>query len=63
MAKNVGVIICAAGDSKRFSGKKKKPFVNVCGKAAFMHSVEIFSNQDDVKQVLLGISAVRCTSH
>lgn len=56
MSKNVGVIICAAGVSSRFGGKKKKPFVDVAGRAAFLRSVELFSDRKDVKQVLVGIS-------
>ena len=56
MSKNVAVIICAAGASKRFGGKRKKPFVDVAGRAAFLHSVELFTDREDVKQVLLAIS-------
>ena len=57
MSKKVGVIICAAGASRRFGGKRKKPFVDVDGRAAFLRSVEIFSSRDDVKQILLAIAA------
>ncbi|MFZ0033682.1 MAG: 2-C-methyl-D-erythritol 4-phosphate cytidylyltransferase [Sedimentisphaerales bacterium] len=56
MSKKIGVIICAAGASKRFGGKRKKPFVDVDGRAAFLRSVEIFSSRDDVKQILLAIA-------
>ena len=56
MAKSVAAIICAAGPGKRFGGKRKKPFVDVAGRAIFMRSIELFANRDDVKQVLLGIS-------
>ncbi|MHC4546182.1 MAG: 2-C-methyl-D-erythritol 4-phosphate cytidylyltransferase [Planctomycetota bacterium] len=56
MSKNVGVIICAAGASSRFGGKRKKPFVDVAGRAAFLRSVELFTSRDDVKQVLLAIA-------
>jgi 2-C-methyl-D-erythritol 4-phosphate cytidylyltransferase len=52
----VGVIICAAGASRRFGEKRKKPFVDVAGRAVFLRSVEIFSGRDDVKQILLAIS-------
>ena len=51
----VAVIICAAGAGSRFGGKRKKPFVDVAGRAVFMRSVELFSNRDDVKQILLAI--------
>ncbi len=54
---NVAAIICAAGASKRFGGKRKKPFVDVDGRAVFLRSVELFSDRNDVKQILLGISA------
>lgn len=56
MSKNVGVIICAAGASRRFGGKRNKPFVDVAGRAAFLRSVELFTGRDDVKQVLLAIA-------
>ena len=57
MGKNVAAIICAAGASSRFGGKRKKAFVDVEGRAVFLRSVEHFSDRDDVKQVLLGISS------
>jgi 2-C-methyl-D-erythritol 4-phosphate cytidylyltransferase len=57
MSKNVAAIICAAGASSRFGGKRKKAFVDVAGRAVFLRSVELFSNRSDVKQVLLGISS------
>jgi len=56
MSRNVAAIICAAGDSRRFGGKRKKAFVDVAGRAVFLRSVELFANRDDVKQVLLGIA-------
>jgi len=51
----VGVIICAAGSSSRFGGKRKKQFVDVDGRAAFIRSIEFFADRDDVKQILLAI--------
>jgi len=56
MSENVAVIICAAGASSRFGGKRKKAFVDVAGRAVFLRSVELFSNREDVKQILLGIA-------
>jgi 2-C-methyl-D-erythritol 4-phosphate cytidylyltransferase len=56
MSQNVAAIICAAGASSRFGGNRKKAFVDVAGRAVFFRSAELFSNRDDVKQVLLGIS-------
>jgi len=52
----IAAIICAAGSSRRFGGKTKKPFVDVAGRAAFLRSVELFTERSDVKQVLLAIS-------
>ena len=57
MAGNVAVIICAAGASSRFGGKRKKPFVDVGGRAVFIRSIELFANRDDVKQIILAICA------
>jgi 2-C-methyl-D-erythritol 4-phosphate cytidylyltransferase len=57
MSKNVAVIICAAGPGSRFGGKRKKQFVDAAGRAVFLRSVELFSNRDDVKQILLAIPA------
>ena len=57
MSQNVGVIVCAAGPSSRFGKKRKKQFANVAGRAVFLRSVELFANRDDVKQMLLGITA------
>ncbi|MHC4150060.1 MAG: 2-C-methyl-D-erythritol 4-phosphate cytidylyltransferase [Planctomycetota bacterium] len=56
MSKSVAAIICAAGASRRFGGKRKKPLVDVAGRAVFLRSVELFSDRDDVKQVLLAIA-------
>ena len=55
MAKSVAVIICAAGAGKRFGGRRKKPFVDVARRAAFMRSIEPFADRDDVQQILLAI--------
>lgn len=54
--KKVAVIICAAGASARFGGNKKKPFVDVAGRAAFLRSIDFFADRDDVKQTILAIS-------
>ncbi len=56
MADSVAVIICAAGASARFGGSRKKPFVDVAGRAAFVRSIEFFADRDDVKQILLAIN-------
>ncbi|MHC5061940.1 MAG: 2-C-methyl-D-erythritol 4-phosphate cytidylyltransferase [Planctomycetota bacterium] len=54
--KKVAVIICAAGSGARFGGNKKKPFIEVAGRAAFLRSIEFFAEREDVKQTLLAIS-------
>ncbi len=56
MGQNVAVIICAAGASRRFGGKRKKPFVDVAGRAVFLRSIELFTSRDDIKQILLAIA-------
>ncbi len=52
---NVAAIICAAGPGRRFGGKRHKQFVDIAGRAAFLRSVELFSNREDIKQILLAI--------
>ena len=54
--KKVSVIICAAGSSSRFGGDRKKPFVDISGRAAFIRSIEHFADRDDVCQVIAAIS-------
>ncbi len=54
--KKLAVIVCAAGAGLRFGGGRKKPFIEVAGRAAFVRSIEFFANRDDVKQVILAIS-------
>jgi len=54
--KDVAVIICAAGAGARFGGDRKKPFVEVAGRAAFIRSIEFFVDRDDVKQILMTIA-------
>jgi 2-C-methyl-D-erythritol 4-phosphate cytidylyltransferase len=54
--KKVSVIICAAGSSTRFGGDRKKPFIEIDGRPAFLRSIDFFAGRDDVKQVILSIS-------
>lgn len=56
MMKDTAVIICAAGASARFGGDRKKPFIEVLGRAAFLRSIEFFEKRDHVKQIILSIS-------
>ena len=55
VAKNVAAIICAAGPGSRFGGKRRKQFVEVAGRAVFLRSIDLFSEREGVKQILLGI--------
>mgnify|MGYP006308194639 CR=1 FL=1 len=48
--------MCAAGASARFGGNKKKPFIEVGGRAAFLRSIEFFESREDVRQIILAIS-------
>ncbi len=52
----VSVIIPAAGASRRFGGKIKKPFATIDGRAVFLRTLELFINRDDVCQTLLVVS-------
>ncbi|OXU14334.1 2-C-methyl-D-erythritol 4-phosphate cytidylyltransferase [Sedimentisphaera salicampi] len=47
------VIICAAGGSTRFEGKTKKVFEKAAGKPLFLHSVNLFSEMEEVVQIIL----------
>ncbi len=52
------VILPAAGKSSRFQSQHyKKPFAPLDNRAVWLHSAERFLNRDDVKQVILVISA------
>jgi 2-C-methyl-D-erythritol 4-phosphate cytidylyltransferase len=56
VSKKVAAIICAAGPGTRFGGKRKKQFAEVAGRPVFMRSIELFSDRDEVQQILLGIT-------
>lgn len=47
------VIIPAAGKSSRFTGKEKKPFALIDGRAVWLRTAELFVTRDDVVQTLL----------
>jgi len=52
------VILAAAGRSTRFSqNNRKKPFVDLKGRAVWLRSAELFVNRDDVAQTLVVVSA------
>ncbi|MGH7129488.1 MAG: 2-C-methyl-D-erythritol 4-phosphate cytidylyltransferase [Planctomycetaceae bacterium] len=51
------VILPAAGRSTRFSRqRRKKPFVELKGRAIWLRAVEPFLNRDDVAQTLIAVS-------
>ncbi len=53
----VAVILPAAGRSQRFGDKNyKKPFAPLGDRAVWLHTVERFSNRDDVCQTILVIA-------
>ncbi len=54
MAK-IAVILPAAGNSSRFKGKEKKPFVNLDGRAVWLRSAELFITRPEVCQCLIVI--------
>ena len=64
MQRQIGIVVVAAGASRRFIGNgnevlsplHKKPFVNLAGRAVWIHSVEKFRRRDDVGQILLCVS-------
>src|SRR5437763_3392425 len=52
------VILPAAGKSARFSyQKRKKPFVDLKGRAVWLRAAEHFVNRDDVVQTLVVVAA------
>lgn len=52
------VILPAAGKSARFSGKdRKKPFVDLKGRAVWLRAAELFVARDDVVQTLVAVAA------
>lgn len=51
------VILPAAGNSSRFSGhNRKKPFVELKGRAVWLRCAELFVTRDDVSQTLVAVS-------
>lgn len=50
------VIMPAAGKSSRFTGKEKKPFALIDGRAVWLRTAELFVTREDVIQILLVLS-------
>ena len=58
MRSTYAVILPAAGSSSRFRDRHyKKPFAPLGDRAVWLHCAEKFINRDDVKQVILVVSA------
>ena len=55
MAERFAVILPAAGQSSRFGGMIKKPFVELDGRPVWQRTAEHFWNRDDVCSVILVI--------
>ncbi len=57
MSKRFGVILPAAGKSSRFSHQqKKKPFVDLKGRAVWLRAAEHFVNREDVAKTVIVIA-------
>jgi 2-C-methyl-D-erythritol 4-phosphate cytidylyltransferase len=52
----VAVIIPAAGQSSRFGGAEKKPFISLNGRAIWQRSAELFWTREDVSKVYVVVS-------
>ena len=51
------VILAAAGRSTRFQqNKRKKPFIELKGRAVWVRAAEVFLSRDDVKQTIIAVS-------
>lgn len=52
------VILPAAGRSTRFSVKhRKKPFIELKGRAVWLRAAELFVNREDVSQTIIAVSS------
>jgi 2-C-methyl-D-erythritol 4-phosphate cytidylyltransferase len=50
------VILPAAGQSSRFGGAEKKPFLDLAGRAVWLHSATTFATRSDVVQLLIVVA-------
>jgi 2-C-methyl-D-erythritol 4-phosphate cytidylyltransferase len=48
-----GVILLTAGKSNRFKDREKKQFADLDGRSVWLHSLDLFSNRNDVAQILI----------
>ena len=57
---NFAVILPAAGQSSRFGGPQKKPFLSLDGKAVWQRSAELFWSRPDVSRVYVVVPPEDC---
>ncbi len=57
MSADVAVILPAAGQSRRFGGREKKPFASLDGRPVWLRAAELFWTRDDVIKLYLVIAA------
>lgn len=50
---NIGVVIAAAGSGKRMGGPVKKQFIELCGKPVLLHTLDLFSSLEYVKEMVV----------
>ena len=55
MIKNYGIIL-ASGNGERFGSNLPKQFSILCGKTILEHSVEVFSNNDKIDEIIVVIT-------
>jgi 2-C-methyl-D-erythritol 4-phosphate cytidylyltransferase len=53
---SVAVIIPAAGQSSRYGGKEKKPFVSLDGRPVWLRAAELFWTRDEVTKVYVVVA-------
>jgi 2-C-methyl-D-erythritol 4-phosphate cytidylyltransferase len=50
---NIGVVIAAAGQGKRMGGPVKKQFIELGGKPVLLHTLELFSGLEYIKEMIV----------
>ncbi len=58
----VSVILVGAGLGLRMGGTIKKPFLPLCGKPIFLHTIERFSQNDMIKEIILVVGETEIES-
>jgi 2-C-methyl-D-erythritol 4-phosphate cytidylyltransferase len=57
MSGSVAVIVPAAGNSSRFGGREKKPFVSLDGRPIWLRTAEAFWKREDVSKVYVVVAS------